>query len=269
MSDHKTPNEFTIVHISDLHAGSQYFIAHMMERVIEEMNEAEPDAVIVTGDLTEMGFVQEYSTSKAFLDRLECDNVLVVPGNHDARNVGYLHFEDHFGPLDWAVEVGPVKIVGLDSSEPDLDEGRIGREKYHFIVDSMSGNDAFKIVALHHHLISVPGSGRERNIIIDAGDLLSVLAQCGVHLVLSGHKHVPHIWRFEGMYLANTGTASTLRVRGYTDPCYNIITLTSESLRIYRKYPFGAKELQLETGKLDALSCLTSLPEKGERRFER
>ena len=45
----------------------------------------------------------------------------------------------------------------------------------------------------------------------------------GVQVVLSGHKHVPYVWRLEDMYVANAGTVSSLRVRGYTKPCYNVL----------------------------------------------
>jgi 3',5'-cyclic AMP phosphodiesterase CpdA len=31
---------------------------------------------------------------------LACPRIVRVPGNHDARNVGYLHFEDTFGARD-------------------------------------------------------------------------------------------------------------------------------------------------------------------------
>ena len=59
---------------------------------------------------------------------------------------------------------------------------------------------------MHHHLVPVPGTGRERNIVHDAGDLLRVLANCGVDLVLCGHKHVPNVWRLEDMLIVNAGT---------------------------------------------------------------
>ena len=44
---------------------------------------------------------------------------------------------------------------------------------------------------LHHHLLPVPGTGRERNVVYDAGDAIECLQRAGVNLVLSGHKHVP------------------------------------------------------------------------------
>jgi 3',5'-cyclic-AMP phosphodiesterase len=57
--------------------------------------------------------------------------------------------------------------------------------------------------------------GRERNQVLDAGDVLSLLRQCGVDLVLSGHRHVPYVWPIAGMLLVHSGTVSTLRTRGF------------------------------------------------------
>ena len=69
---------------------------------------------------------------------------------------------------------------------------------------------------LHHHLLPVPGTGRERNVVYDAGDAIECLLRAGVHLVLSGHKHVPYAWRLENLFVVNTGTVSSLRLRGNT-----------------------------------------------------
>ena len=87
----------TIAHISDPHVGSPYFVPNMMQRVITELNELAPDVVINTGDLTNEGYRQEYKTWLAYADRIEAP-MHTVPGNHDARNVGYLHFEELVGP---------------------------------------------------------------------------------------------------------------------------------------------------------------------------
>ena len=103
--------------------------------------------------------------------------------------------------------------------------------------------DGLKVLALHHHLLPVPGTGRERNICYDAGDTLQVLIRSGVDLVLSGHKHVPHVWRLEDLVVATAGTCSSLRLRGKIKPCYNVIMLENNHMRIYRKYPFAGQDL--------------------------
>ena len=79
-----------------------------------------------------------------------------------------------------------VSILAVDSTEPDLDNGLIGRGRYEWIEEHFGEREAFlRIFVLHHHLLPVPGTGRERNIVHDAGDALECLQRADVHLVLS------------------------------------------------------------------------------------
>lgn len=232
-----------IAQVTDIHAGSPYFITNLLTRAIYELNNLEPDVVLITGDITNMGFRQEYTTAKAFIDQIQCKTKLVIPGNHDARNVGWVHFEELFGPRFGIIDLKEATIVGLDSSEPDLDVGRIGRDRYGFIKENFKDKKGVKIFAMHHHLLPVPGTGRERNIVYDAGDLLDVLNDSGADLVCSGHKHVPWSWRFEDMVVTTAATVSSLKLRGHIKPSYNIYEIENNNIAIYRKHPFGAKEL--------------------------
>jgi 3',5'-cyclic AMP phosphodiesterase CpdA len=236
---------YVIAHLSDLHAGSPYFVENLIERAVVEVNELRPDAVVVTGDLTNEGFRQEYEAAREYLDHLDCEHLLVVPGNHDARNVGYVHFEKLFGRRGLVLHERGVSIVGVDSSEPDLDYGTIGRGRYDWIEEQFAPPARFRVFMLHHHLLPIPGTGRERNMVNDAGDVLEVLLRAKVDLVLSGHKHVPHAWHFESLFVVNAGTVCSLRLRGETRPCYNIITIGDE-VRIVRKYPFHGSEPIIE-----------------------
>jgi 3',5'-cyclic-AMP phosphodiesterase len=231
-----------IVQISDSHVGSPHFVPNLMNRVLAEIAEYEPDAVLCTGDLTNEGFKQEYRAAATYFRQIR-QPFHVIPGNHDSRNVGYLHFEELFGERHWCRDIGPVRIVAVDSSEPDLNEGRIGREHYDWIRTSFDCDAELKVFALHHHLIPVPGTGRERSTVQDAGDILELLLSAGCDLVLTGHKHVPHVWRLEHIYIANAGTVSSLRLRGNTKPCYSIIEYEQGQVRILRKYPFGETTL--------------------------
>jgi Icc protein len=245
----------TIAHVSDFHAGSSYFIPNLLKQAVDEINRLSPDVVVVTGDLTDAGFRQEYKTAKTFLDMLNCENRVVIPGNHDSRNVGYIHFEELFGLRNNVLKIPGATIVGLDTSEPDLDSGRIGRERYRWLEEHFSVTDELKILALHHHLLPVPGTGRERNVCYDAGDTLEVLTQIGVDIVLSGHKHVPYVWRLEDLIVATAGTTSSLRIRGKVKPCYNVIMIENGHMRIFRKYPFAGQELIVDLALNEKRSC--------------
>src|SRR3712207_1336461 len=150
------------------------------------------------------GYRWEFEEAKGYLDRLECPNVVVVPGNHDAKNVGYRHFEEFFGMREGAVVVplrnGEAKVVAIDSTKPDLDEGEVGREHYAWIDSEFRGWDGGpKIVIVHHHILAVPGTGRDVNNLRDAGDVMAIFRELKVDTVLSGHRNVPYVWSISGV----------------------------------------------------------------------
>ena len=196
---------FTIAQLSDIHCGGPDFVPNLMERAVNEINDIDPDIVICSGDLTTFGFKHEYAMAKGYLDQLKCDAFVVIPGNHDSRNVGYVHFEDMFGERNSVLRRGGVTVVAVDSTEPDLDHGQIGRGRYRWIEEQFADESDLKIFVLHHHLLPVPGTGRERNVVYDAGDCIECLQRAGVDLVLSGHKHVPYAWRLENLFVVNAG----------------------------------------------------------------
>jgi 3',5'-cyclic AMP phosphodiesterase CpdA len=225
-----------------------------MERIIQNINTTRPDVAVVAGDLTAAGYDWEFEEAAKWLTQIEIPTV-VIPGNHDSKNVGYIHFKRYFGDRfsRYREAFEPERaerlaatgftIVGADSSEPDLADGQIGRERYKWMVEQFDEPDDIKIFALHHHLVSVPGTGRERNIITDAGDVLAVLSKIDVDVILSGHKHVPFFWGLNGMLLANSGTATTRRVRGLTPPSWNEFQIDASTIKVYLHYEDGRREL--------------------------
>ena len=243
-----------LAHIASLHCGEPTFRADLMRNAVDAMNRLRPDLVMVAGDLTASGYEWEYDEALDWLDRIDAPRV-VVPGNHDARNVGYIHFERHHEQrfvryrLDFddlrAERLGTtgVTVVGVDSSEPDLDEGRVGREWYPWIREQFDRRDDLNIFLIHHHLVSVPGAGRGLNVITDAGDVLPILADIGIDLVLSGHMHVPYFWGLNGMLLCNAGTVSTQRVRGMTPPSWNELRVDASTVKVFLHYGDRRREL--------------------------
>jgi len=235
-----------IAQLSDVHVGGGRYREELLRTAIEEINTAEPDVVVVAGDLTDEGYPDEYPVAKEELSALSCPQVVRVPGNHDARNVGYLGFEDTFGARDSRMRLEldglQLALVAVDSSKPDLDEGEIGREHYGWIEEGFAGSADLRVFVCHHHLVPVPGTGRERNQVLDAGDVLSLLRQCGVDLVISGHRHVPYVWPIAGMLLVHSGTVSTLRTRGFPHPAYNLVRIEGGRIAVELCVPGGERK---------------------------
>ena len=232
-----------IAQLSDLHVGGGRYSEELLRTAISEINALQPDLVVVAGDLTDDGYPDQYPVVKEEVAAIECPHVVVVPGNHDARNVGYLRFEDTFGARDSRVrcEVDKlqVAVVAVDSSKPDLDTGEIGREHYGWIQEGFAEAVDLRVFVCHHHLMPIPGTGRERNQVLDAGDVLSLLRHAQVDLVLSGHRHVPYVWPVAGLLLVHSGTVSTLRTRGFDEPAYNLIEVDRERISVELHVPGG------------------------------
>ena len=212
-----------IVQLSDIHIGS-LFVQNVFDTVVDEVNKLKPDAIIVTGDVTDEGLLFQFEKARNELKRFACPNIIVVAGNHDYRHTGYLLFKKFF-PSKQIYEFDDAIILTLGTARPDRDEGEVGYRQNLWMEKTLIKYPETKpkIVAMHHHLIGIPDTGTDKIIILDAGDTLRTSLHSGVDLVLCGHKHRPWVWNLGRLEIAYAGTASSLRFRGFFENCYNII----------------------------------------------
>ncbi|MFX0096741.1 MAG: metallophosphoesterase family protein [Candidatus Hodarchaeota archaeon] len=227
--------DYYLVHLSDIHVGEGGFASKKAATCIKEVNDFSPDLVVITGDLTEKGLLEEFEGVSELVKEINSRTIYLM-GNHDARNVGFMHFQRLFGDLNSEFTDKNISFLALDSSEPDLDVGHIGREYYpqinRFFTDASS---EIKIFALHHHLIPMPLSGRERDIVMDAGDVLKMLTEMSVTITICGHKHVPFVWQVNNMIICSSGTVGSPRTRGIGTQSYVIHHFTDERIEIKLK----------------------------------
>ena len=109
-----------IVQLSDIHFGAQ-FREDVFAKVIDEVNTLSPDAVIITGDLTNEGLKEEYEQCKELVSKIKVDKIIAISGNHDYRNTGYLHFKKYF-PFQTINELdNDVVVVTIGTARPDRD----------------------------------------------------------------------------------------------------------------------------------------------------
>ncbi len=221
-----------IVHISDLHinTGSE-FKKETFNMGMEAINALDPapELVFVSGDITWEGILPEFEMAKELMQGFESP-VMLVPGNHDSRHLGYKLFTEFFGGLEFYKDLKGIGLLGLDSSEPDLDEGHVGRTKYQWIEESLGRAKGLKVMGFHHHLVPVPDAGRDRNILNDGGGVLDLVLSCGVSLVLMGHRHVPFSLRVHNTLMVNAGTFSSSRTRAHFGNSFNIIDVEGPAI---------------------------------------
>jgi Icc protein len=233
----------TIFHVSDIHIGetgvSLKDLKHVMSSIEETASRSESPLLLVTGDLTTEGLREEYEDVASVLNEVSIPK-LILPGNHDEHNYGSALFEEMFGDRFKTYESEHLAIFSADSAEPDNDAGHVGRVKYNEIRDFFNqAKGKVKIFALHHHLIAVPHTGREYNVVEDAGDVLGILDSTSCSLVLNGHRHVPWMWRLSEMVLYTSGTLLSRRVRGSNAQLYTRISLSEEEANFTLCYKDG------------------------------
>lgn len=219
-----------IAHISDIHAnyGSD-FNEKIFEQAVKLLNHSEADLVFISGDLTTEGLLREYELASEKLTLINGKKA-IVPGNHDEKNLGYKLFPEFFGNTDFIRYDGNLTVVGLATSEPDKADGRLGRNRHRLIMRGVQKKKDLTLIGFHHHLVPIPNSGREHNIIEDAGETLDIILRNNVPLVLMGHRHVPYAVKIHNTLLVNAGTFSCNRTRAHFGHTFNIIDIKNKGI---------------------------------------
>jgi len=172
------PERFTVAQITDLHFGYTPEGDASVERIVDEINRARPDLVVVTGDIAHNGRWDQYDRAQRVLEKLTMPFVC-IPGNHDRRGWGaYLtRFGAPYGP----VAFGRWTILGLDCGH-GRDE--FTESQFLFIRNAMDTLEPARVIVLAH----IPLAGK-RSVRAHATQVMQLFERAHVPLVLSGHWH--------------------------------------------------------------------------------
>ncbi|MES2988676.1 MAG: metallophosphoesterase [Pseudomonadota bacterium] len=224
-------------HVSDVHFGREDREA--IDWFAQRVKQEQPDAVIVTGDLTMAAHRSEFEAAAVWLERLQRPTTVEV-GNHDlpyfnlwARFVTpykrYQALERMIEkPLDIkGVAVVPLKTTARFQFRLNWSKGYVAlralRESLALVEAVPAGDTIF--VACHHPLIE--GGTRMHSETRRGARALEALGAAGVHAVLTGHVHDPfdiaHEVNGRTVRLIGAGTLST-RTRAQP-PSFNAITV--------------------------------------------
>ena len=147
-----------LVQLSDLHIGGNETgldplprLAAAIEAVRSLPNR--PDAVLVSGDLTDDGAAEGSRVAREMLAGLEAP-LHVIPGNHDDRR----QLREAFGlpgsgdePVNYSARVGELRLLAFDSNVPGQDPGDFPPEQLRWLDAALAAEpDAPTLLALHH-----------------------------------------------------------------------------------------------------------------------
>jgi 3',5'-cyclic-AMP phosphodiesterase len=147
-----------LVQLSDLHiGGSENGVDPVprLEAVVEAVRALpnRPDAVLVSGDLTDDGAEEGYRVAKEILLRLEVP-LHVLPGNHDDRGRIRAAFDlPGVGeePVNYSVDVGDLRLLAFDSIVPGQDPGDFPPDRLRWLDAALAEQPQRPtLLALHH-----------------------------------------------------------------------------------------------------------------------
>ncbi len=271
-----------IAHISDIHFGR---ISHptIVEALINDINAADVDLVVVSGDLTQRAFGHQFRAARRMLEAFDAPT-LVVPGNHDVfpwwrlgsrlfdplRRYKRLITADLAPRLELGgpeAEVRPetssdkiqpaahVVVQGINSAFGwTVQGGRITKRELKQIRNGFSEvpPESFRVLVVHHHLTELEILG-DHDISKGAAEAFALAHEMKVDLILCGHLHISHVAHVsiqEGakpIIVATSGTSTSSRGRG-GEPAANyfnrIVIMSDQILIEERKYDLISETFQ-------------------------
>ena len=181
-------------------------------RAVETINHLRPipDLVLITGDLVDAGRSEQYAALRAILDRLRAP-VHVLPGNHDSRAHLRAAFADHAylpksGFLHYAIELGPLTLIALDTVIPGEDGGTLCGERLSWLESTLEQHRHRPvIVAMHHPPVPIGVDWLDRTRCANADGMAQVIGRySGVERIVCGHVHRAAQSRFAGTMVATS-----------------------------------------------------------------
>jgi 3',5'-cyclic AMP phosphodiesterase CpdA len=239
----------TIVHLSDLHFGrvDQALLAPLRHTV----EQAAPDVLVVSGDLTQRAKTEEFKAARAYLDTLPGPQI-IVPGNHDIplyniakRFLTPLRNYQRYVTLDLAPQYADeeIAVLGINTARSlTFKDGRVNREQIGQIRQRLGAlkRGLTRIVVTHHPFDLPAGSGHD-DLVDRAPMAMAAFAECGVDLLLAGHMHTSHADNSAGRYkiagyaalVVQAGTATSTRGRGESNS-FNVIKVEQDQVEVLR-----------------------------------
>lgn len=175
-----------------------------------------PQAVVITGDLTDFGRAAEYAYLADLLAPLDMP-VYLLPGNHDDRDQVRRSFPAHhwLGPeggfIQYSVPVGALRLVVVDTCEHGKPHGTLDAPRLQWLEETLEAcRDQPVVIAMHHPpFATLIGHMDDVGLLQGAAELEAIVARHpNVERVICGHLHRAIDVRFGGTIACTTPSAA-------------------------------------------------------------
>jgi 3',5'-cyclic AMP phosphodiesterase CpdA len=196
-----------LLHLSDLHVrptGKPAYrvveASHLAERALRAVRAftPRPDAVVISGDVTDCGLIEEYGELRRMLHRyLGGLKVYLIPGNHDRRENFRAALAEFPGVtadpdfVQYVVDDLPVRLIMLDSVVPGAGHGELCAARLGWLEARLAEAPARPTFLVLHHPPILTGLATYDAINLHATPALAELLarHKQVERILCGHHH--------------------------------------------------------------------------------
>lgn len=240
-----------LVQLSDSHLSAHPQALYRGENPDENLaslrpaiRELEPDAIVLSGDVSEDASPESYWRMGGFVHDL-ADEVAWLPGNHDERGTMAEVF-DSFG-----FESGPVlvrggwQIVLLDSAWPDRPEGELDAGRL-APLDQLE-DDLPALVFVHHQPLAIGSPWIDKYPLIEPETFWQRIAARPVEAVAFGHVHQVYEGEHRGVNCLSA--PSTVANSHRETEKFTLDENLGPAARWYRLWPDGEWETGLVTAR--------------------
>ena len=172
--------------------------ADYLARCIDHINRLnpQPDAVLVTGDITDTGQAAEATQAADLLNQLR-QPYFIVPGNHDDRASLASVFEPPMVPdtvgdyLCYVIDIKELRLIAMDSSRDNAPGGELCTTRLDWL-DRQLGEDTQRpvIIFMHHPPLKCGITETDVDGFIGAQHLGTILGKyTHIERVVCGHIH--------------------------------------------------------------------------------
>lgn len=209
------PATHTIAHISDTHylGGKRPLYGAVdtdrnLARALEQLERSgmNPSAIVITGDLADLGEPDAYERLKAGFEPVAArmgSKIIWVMGNHDERApfASILLGEDPSdAPQDRVYDVDGLRIIALDSSVPGYHHGELTDGQLSWLESVLAVRAAHgTLLALHHPPIPTVIEIMAIIELQDQQKFADVIRGTDVRAILAGHLHYSTHGTFAGI----------------------------------------------------------------------
>jgi 3',5'-cyclic AMP phosphodiesterase CpdA len=234
-----------LAHVSDIHFGCENRAA--VQAAHAWLERESPDALIVTGDITQSGRREEFRAAQAWLQTIRAPRVC-TPGNHDTpywdlmarltrpfeRYGAFIGSEGFEGLTAPGLAIVAMNTARGAQPRANWSKGQARRTDATRVSTLLArAGDALKVAICHHPLMEVTG-GPMTGLVWGGEAASRILAEGGADLILTGHVHMPfaHALPFADERTYNVG-AGTLSLRERASPAgFNLIEADETQIRV-------------------------------------